>query len=255
VGLSVSAYVASKVTVLGVLTAVQCMVFVLIVLGPQHVPPNDPTGWFGSGTAQEFVEQYGVSGELSDPHLLERAFPPIPQDGAALPSQKPELIIAVTLAGLVAMGIALCVSCLVTSSDRALVVLPVLIVVQMMLSIPILPDTQVWVQRAGYGSSAQWAMRATASTVSLNQLRLIDNVGFDLVGKIGKKDVKPSKRLLEITLAKNIDKEPRWKHESATWLRAVATLIAMFAASIGAAVWVLRRNDPLARRRRRTRAP
>ncbi|MBO0703519.1 MAG: ATP-binding cassette domain-containing protein, partial [Candidatus Dormibacteraeota bacterium] len=96
IGLSIMAYLGSKVIVLGVITIVQAAI--LVYVGSLRQGP-------GSG-------------------------------GSVLPWLRPELLLVLAAAGLASMGMGLLVSALVDRADRALTLLPVLLVPQLVLSFP-----------------------------------------------------------------------------------------------------------------------
>lgn len=133
IGLSISAYVASKVVVLGVLTLIQAAILVPIAVARQG-GPNDAVllGW------------------------------PLG-----------ELMVGVALAGLAAMALGLLISAVVNSSDKGVTLLPIVLIPQMVLSgvIPI-ADKPV-LREVSYLTGAQWGFSAVASTVDLNELTAI----------------------------------------------------------------------------------
>jgi ABC-type multidrug transport system ATPase subunit len=143
VGLSLSAYVASKFLVLGALTTVQAVVLVAIATARQHGPEAGALFGWGRG----------------------------------------ELTIAVIMAGLAAMAIGLAISALVQSPEQATSVLPMFLILQLVLSagvvLPAIGDKPVLRQLAQL-SSAQWGVAAGASTVDLNRLQLFDSRIRDL---------------------------------------------------------------------------
>jgi len=137
VGLSLSAYVTSKVLVLGSLTTMQCAVLAAIALSRQHGPPDSVLlGW------------------------------PLG-----------ELIVAVILAGLAAMALGLMLSAIATTNDQAMTVLPIVLILQFVLAagcvFPELAD-QPGLAQASYVSTAQWGFSAEASTSTLNELQKIN---------------------------------------------------------------------------------
>ena len=131
IGLSATAYVASKALVLSVLTVAQTAVFTLIAT-------------------------LAADG---------------PADGAVLGSPMLELIAGVALAGLAAMALGLCISALVDNADKALSFLPLLLVPQLVLSGALFelrdrPELNV----IGWLASARWGYGAVAATAGLREL-------------------------------------------------------------------------------------
>jgi hypothetical protein len=81
-------------------------------------------------------------------------------------------VVALALTGLAGTALGLALSSLVRKSDQAIFLLPVALVVQMALSLPLLQlqNPNPLTQQVGKIISASWGMSAVASTVSLNQL-------------------------------------------------------------------------------------
>ncbi len=125
-GLSASAYVASKLAVLGPLVALQAAVVAAIAVQRQLVP-----------TA-----------------------------GAVLPSGIAELAVTMALAGLSAVALALFVSSIVRTADKALAILPMIVVVEFVLSgLPpavAFPGLSALRDIAG----SRWAVQAIGATVT-----------------------------------------------------------------------------------------
>ncbi|MEQ1785869.1 MAG: ATP-binding cassette domain-containing protein [Acidimicrobiales bacterium] len=246
VGLSPSAYAASKIAVLGVITIAQCALVAFLVLIPQKLPSVDESELFGD---RERLTAIAVEAQI-DPDLLLEAFPSLDgRDGAALSDPRLELVIGVVLAGLAAMALGLFTSAMVKSQDRALVLLPLILVTQVVLSLPFLPSESQSLEVAGVASSARWGMATNASTVSLNQLRVKDLVGFQvlarLFGSVGDEstvDAQAEKEFVERTLAESAEKEPRWRHDPGIWWGNVAVLLGMIAALLAGTIWAVRRE-------------
>ena len=221
VGLSVSAYIASKVAVLGLVTVVQCALLVGMVLTRQKLPPVDPTRTFAFASR-----------------------------GAVIASPRLELIVDIALAGLAAMALGLLISALVKTSDQALVVLPLLLVAQVVLSIPFLPNPSRVLEGLGYASSAQWGTAAAGSTVSLDKLLAPSTGVVRLVPRI-LGPVSPSRAEFGRTFEQERSNRPEWRNGAGTWLGNAGALVGLTFAFILGASWVLRRKDPdllLARR-------
>jgi len=130
-GLSPGAYLLSKAIVLGILTIVQSVILVLL------------------GTAR----QDG------------------PDSGALLGSGKLELMIVASITGLAAMALGLMISALVTNPDKALTILPVVLLAQFLLSGAFFNVSgNVVLQPLSYLTSARWGFAASASTADLASL-------------------------------------------------------------------------------------
>jgi ABC-type multidrug transport system ATPase subunit len=125
-GLSPAAYVGSKIAVLGPLLAAEAAIVGIFAVQRQEVP----------------------------------------RTGAALPSGIAEIIIALALAGISAVALGLFVSAVVRSADKALAVLPMLIVVEFVLS-GLTPSVS-WPGLAQLRDLAgtHWAVQAIEATVT-----------------------------------------------------------------------------------------
>jgi ABC-type multidrug transport system ATPase subunit/pSer/pThr/pTyr-binding forkhead associated (FHA) protein len=109
-GLSLASYVASKVAVLGAITAAECAFLAVATIGiQQQLPAVDPIGQFA-----------------------------FPGGGVALSPILLEIVLDVVIAGLAAMGVGLLISAIVRTSDQANFALPLLLVAQVVLSAPVL---------------------------------------------------------------------------------------------------------------------
>jgi ABC transport system ATP-binding/permease protein len=129
-GLSPGAYLLSKALVLGVLTVVQAIILVLLATARQGGPGHGTI--FGSGRF--------------------------------------ELMIVASLAGLAAMGIGLLISALVSNPDKALTILPVVLLGQFLLSGVFFNLSGTVLKPLSYVTSARWAFAAAASTSDLQGL-------------------------------------------------------------------------------------
>jgi ABC-type multidrug transport system ATPase subunit len=184
VGLSISAYVASKVVVLSVITVLQALILVFIGTARQGSPP----------------------------------------DAALLGSWHLELFLGVSLCGLASMGLALMISAMVRNGDKAVTLLPLILVPQLVLCSPQLGiyDKPVLGQVADI-ASAQWGYAIFASTVDTNQLAADAQVGNG-----------PSQ----------FDTRGRWNHDARTWLTDATWLAGLFGVELVATAILLRRRDP-----------
>lgn len=202
VGLSLSAYVGSKVAVLGTLTIVQSIVLVAIATSRQRGPA----------------------------------------DAVVLGWPTGELMVVVALAGVASMTLALLVSAVAGSPDRATSILPMLLILQLVLSagavLPEIADRPV-LREVGYASSAQWGVAAAASTVDLNRLQLFDQRLRDLRA-VDASAPTPAVEALTAELSPNA----RYAHEPSSWLTSVAALLALIVLTTTGTVLALRRFDP-----------
>lgn len=127
-GLSASAYVGSKLAVLGPLVVVQAVAITGIAVGRQHVPGA----------------------------------------GAVLPSGVAELAVAMALTGLCAVTLAMFISAVVRTADKALAVLPMVVVVEFVLS-GLSPSVQVpGLAQLRDVAASRWSVQAIGSTVTGN---------------------------------------------------------------------------------------
>jgi ABC transport system ATP-binding/permease protein len=202
VGLSLSAYVTSKVIVLAGLTTVQAVVLVAVATARQRGPRGAVLlGW------------------------------PLG-----------ELMVVVALAGVAAMALALLVSALAGTPERATSILPMLLILQLVLSagavLPEIADRPV-LRELGALSSAQWGVAAAASTADLNDLQLFD----ERLRGLRTVDVEsPADAVASLTAEGGA--EARWEHSPGAWGRSVGALLVLTMASVGATILVLRRYDP-----------
>jgi ABC transport system ATP-binding/permease protein len=138
-GLEVLPYVASKVAVLGTLTAAQCAVMALLALARQ-----------GSH-----------------------------DQGSLFAAPLPELVLAAALAGVCGMALALLISAVASTADQAMTILPVVLVLELLLAMgglfPNLVDKPV-LKQLSYAASTQWAFSASASSVDLGRMQAFDAV-------------------------------------------------------------------------------
>lgn len=177
VGLSIPAYVLSKVAVLGPLTILQAVVIVLIGLARDAYPLT----------------------------------------GSTIANAKLELIVDVACAGLAAMALGLLVSAMMRSSDKAISVLVLLVVGQLIMSMPVLDIAHKPVlAELSWLSSAKWGVDAVASTVNLNLVQPLGPPGSS----------------------------PEWNHAPWPWTGEIGALLLLTVIFIAGAAWVLRRRDP-----------
>jgi ABC-type multidrug transport system ATPase subunit len=131
-GLSAGAYLWSKLVVLGLISAVQASVLVLI----------------------------GVVGR------------PLPPHGAFLTSLPlVELILAMAVLAVASMTVGLLISALVNSSDKTMPLMVIAVLVQVVLSGGVFPLVgKVGLEQFGWLSPSRWSFGATAATSSLSQI-------------------------------------------------------------------------------------
>ena len=133
IGLSLSAYLASKVLVLGLITAVQGAVFCLLALAGRPGPPDPILLGFG----------------------------------------KLEIVLLVVGLTLVSMCVGLAVSSFVKSVDMAMPALVVITMTQIILSGAVPVGVELLLNVLGWIAPAYWAMGAMAGTTNLNELAAI----------------------------------------------------------------------------------
>jgi hypothetical protein len=138
-GMSLAAYLGSKVCVLGAITILQAVVLVALAFGAQHGPAHAVLlGW--------------PLGEL--------------------------MVIGV-LTGIAAMATGLLISAAAKTPDRATSVLPIVLVFLLVLALggvfPQIGDKPV-LKQLGYAASTRWGLAGMASTSDLNDLQAVTGV-------------------------------------------------------------------------------
>jgi ABC transport system ATP-binding/permease protein len=202
VGLSIPAYVGSKTLVLGALTILQAIVLVVLATARQHGP----------------------------------------RDATVLGWPLGELIAVVAATGLAGMALGLLVSALASRVDRAMAILPILLLVELILAMgAVFPDLseQPVLKQAGYLAGTQWGFAAAASTVDLNALDALNDVARELPTV----DLRDPGALAS-GLASLDEGEGRWEHEPGRWLTAMLALGGLTAAALVGTGLALRRYDP-----------
>src|ERR1022692_2526101 len=131
-GLSVGAYLSSKLVVLGLISALQAVVLVLL----------------------------GVVGR------------PLPPTGSLLTSAPlAELVLAMAVLAVASMAVGLLISALVNSSDKTMPLLVVAVLVQVVLSGGVFPlNGKAGLEQFSWFSPSRWGFSAAASTSNLNQV-------------------------------------------------------------------------------------
>jgi ABC-type multidrug transport system ATPase subunit len=131
-GLSAGAYLVSKLVILGLISGLQAVVLVLV----------------------------GLTGR------------PLPKQGAILTSlPMVELMLAMFALGVASMTLGLLLSALVDTSDKAMPLLVVVVMFEVVLSGGIFPlHGKVGLEEVSWLSPSRWGYAATASTVNLNEV-------------------------------------------------------------------------------------
>jgi hypothetical protein len=145
------------------------------------------------------------------------------------------------LAGLAAMAAGLFISAVAGTSDRAVTVLPIVLVFLLVLALgsvfPQIGKRPVLYQ-LGYVASTQWGFAGLASTVDLNDLQAVTGV-LTRVQSVRVDDPEPLFRAIG-----NGDRgDARWDHDSHAWLTACGALLGLTLAAALAAGLALRRGD------------
>lgn len=200
-GLSLSAYIGSKVAVLGVVTIVQAVVLVAIATSRQ-----------------------GTSG-----------------DGALTGWPLGELMVVAALAGLAAMAAGLFISAAAGTTDRAVTVLPIVLVLLLVLALgSVFPQIgrRPVLNQLGYLASTQWGFAGMASTVDLNDLQAVTGV-LTRVNSINVDNPAPLFRAVH----QGDRGDPRWDHDPNAWLTACGALLGLTLVAAFAAGLALRRDE------------
>jgi ABC transport system ATP-binding/permease protein len=200
-GLSLSAYVASKVAVLGLITVLQSVVLVAVATSRQ-----------------------GITG-----------------DGALTGWPLGELMAVAALAGLAAMAVGLFVSAAAGSTDRAVTVLPIVLVLLLVLALgavfPQIGERPV-LNQLGYLGSTQWGFAGMASTADLNDLQAVTGV-LTRVNSVQVDDPAPLFRAVH----RGDRGDPRWDHDASAWLTACGALLGLTLVAALATDLALRRTE------------
>ena len=153
-GLSISAYLGSKVTVLGIVTAAQAAVLLALATSRQDGPRYAAAiGWpFG------------------------------------------ELLVVGALIGLAATALGILVSVLAKTPERATTLLPVVLIFQLVLALggvfPKVADAPVLSQLT-YADGARWGFAGAASTADLNNLQAVTGVLTRARTRTGRRSERP----------------------------------------------------------------
>ncbi len=218
IGLSAGAYVMSKVIVLGAITAIQAAILVPIAMINQRLPPVNPPG------QSDLLLLLGMSPADANVEFA--------TTGSVLPSQLLELVVVAIVVGIASMGLGLLVSAIAGGVDRAATLLPVILVIQVIVSAPLFVPPGVVLRTAGYAMSAQWGMAAAASTLDLQTVRR----PYLLINESARSgtvvtDLSPYER-------------STWRHGAAPWIANIGVLAGLTVLSLAGAWFALRRTDP-----------
>jgi ABC-type multidrug transport system ATPase subunit len=213
VGLSIAAYLTSKVVVLAAVTVLQAAVLVLL------------------GGARQ-----GGSGH-----------------GAILPSLPAELVVDVAVGGLAAMGLGLCVSAAVSRADQALTLLPLLLVPQLVLSFPQFKiDERPVLRELSYVASAQWAYASVGSTVHLNRLLYDQARAADQrAPAVADPDRAPAAVRDTVRQVTGVRPQDRWRQAFPAWAADIGALLGLLGVELLGTALMLRSRDPGGMRPRR----
>ena len=165
-GLSAGAYLLSKLLILGVISALQSVILVAVGLTGRPLPPQGAL--------------------LTHLPLL-------------------ELLLAVAALGVASMALALLISSLVNSSEKAIPLLVGIVMFQVVLSGGIFPlHGKVGIEEVAWLSPSRWGYAATAATADLNKIMPAAS---------------PS--------GPAVTADPLWNHTAVAWLTDIGVLLAL----------------------------
>jgi ABC-type transport system involved in multi-copper enzyme maturation permease subunit len=197
VGMSIVSYIASKAIVLGGITVAQAGVLVFL------------------GT----LRQDG------------------PNDALVLGSAPLELFVGVALTGLAAMAFGLLVSSVVSTPDKALTLLPVLLLTQFLLAGPLFNlSTKPGLRELSYVTPTRWGFSALGATADVRHLP-----GGCEFGRAAAPD-ESAPGGGEGTAG---GCDATWAHEASAWAFNLTALVALTVVPLWLSVLALRRKDPL----------
>jgi hypothetical protein len=178
-GLSAGAYLASKVIVLGVISAFQAIVLVAIGLAGKKFPPK----------------------------------------GSALPIPLLEIAIAIALVAVVSMVIGLFTSSMVSTAERAMPLVFLLVMIQVVTTGGIFAiHGTAGLEQIAWFTPSRWGFAASASTIDLNHIA-----------------------------PKGSTPDPIWDHTSRAWLIDIGAMIALLLFYSALTWWRLLKLGPLKR--------
>jgi ABC transport system ATP-binding/permease protein len=190
-GLSAGAYLMSKLLILGVISAVQAAVMLAI----------------------------GLTGR------------PLPAHGAALYNLPlVELLIAMAALAIASMTLGLLVSAIVNTTDKALPLLVVAVMAQVVLSGGIFPlNGKTGLQQISWLSPSRWGFAATASTSNLNQ-------------------IEPAPVPQAAASGAAVPTDPLWNHTLSTWVTDIGMVLLLALVFAMLTWWRLAKMGPAKRR-------
>ena len=195
VGLSRSAYLTAKVIVVSVITILQ--VSLLTVIATR-----------GAGGPTHF--------NILGPPLL-------------------ELAVDVSLAAVAAVALGLLISALVSSSEKAMAIIPVIFVVQWLFSGMVLNlQSKPVLKEAAYVTSANWGFAASASTIDLCRIQREQEASASA----------PANQAIVSSGC-----QWRWRAGEVQWITDVGALVLLVAVSMFGADQLLRRKEPVRHRK------
>ena len=204
VGLSASAYVLSKLTILGGLAVVQAVVIVGIAT----------------------LRQEG------------------PDAGLVLGSGRLELMVVGALVAIGAMALGLFVSAVVASPDRVALVLPAVLGFHLIVTsgevMPSAPKVPV-IQQARYLSTARWGYTAMAASADVERLA-VANRAYGEVPDLTTEQVSSIHTIADIEAL--APAAPEIAHTKRAWFTSVGALVGLTAAFVLATVVAIRRAKP-----------
>jgi ABC-type multidrug transport system ATPase subunit len=206
-GLSSGAYLMSKLIILGSLSVIQVTIM----------------------SAMALINQGG------------------PSDALILGNARIELVFVMVTACLSALFLALAISALVRSSDQAVALIPVVLIVMLIFAIPDV-TAKPGVSQVSKVASSQWAMRAAGATIDLNRLQLVNN----LLAEVGTTDAELIEDVTRAVLDPNSDAvaelaedqgDSRFTHDRPTWLGAMTGMALTALVSLLITSFALRRRS------------
>jgi ABC-type multidrug transport system ATPase subunit len=228
-GLSAGAYLMSKLIVLGLISGLQAVVLVLV----------------------------GLTGR------------PLPHQGAIL-AHAPlvELMLAMFALGVASMTLGLLLSSVVDTSDKAMPLLVVIVMFQVVLSGGVFPlHGKVGLEQVSWLAPSRWGYAATASTVNLNAVipptasgtkaprypaaAGLGSAGPVTVAKVAaakKPHTAPSARPGRTAVTASSGTDPVWDHNARTWLTDMAFLLLLAFGFALLTWWRLVKMGPVKRR-------
>jgi hypothetical protein len=179
-GLSAGAYLMSKLIVLGVISALQAVLLVAI----------------------------GLIGKSFESH------------GSVLPLPIVEIALATALIAVVSMAIGLLVSSAVSTTERAMPLVFLLVMIQVVMAGSFIPiNGKPGLEQVAWLTPSRWGFAASASSVDLNK----------------------------ITPLPSASQDPLWQHTAHTWLLDIGSMVALLVLYSALTWWRLLKLGPLKR--------